>query len=144
MATKADFDEQEWEAIQKGVTGAGMLVSLSDRDFTDSFGEAGALAKYLGGQRSDSPSTLVRDLASVHKSGFGLGTNPQELESETLGALRSAVATLEAKAPDELDAYRQLVLGVAEHVAEAKGGGTSDPEREAIGKITEALGGAAA
>jgi hypothetical protein len=142
MATKADFDEQEWETIQKGVTGAGVLVSLSDRDFTDSFGEAGALAKYLGKQRTESPSTLVRDVAAVHSSGFGFRTSFQELESETLEALRSAVATLSAKAPDEVDAYRQLVLGAAQLVADAKGGGTSDAERAAIEKITEALGAA--
>ena len=34
MATKADFTEDEWEAMRKGVTGAGMLVSMGDRDFT--------------------------------------------------------------------------------------------------------------
>jgi hypothetical protein len=139
MATKADFDEQEWETIQKGVIGAGMLVSLSDRDFTDSFGEAGALAKYLGHQRTESPSTLVRDIAAVRSSGFGLRTSPQELESKTLEALRSATAALSAKAPDEVAAYRQLVLGVADAVAEAKGGGISDQERTAIEKITAAL-----
>ena len=26
MATKADFTEEEWKALEKGVTGAGMLV----------------------------------------------------------------------------------------------------------------------
>jgi hypothetical protein len=139
MATKADFDEQEWDAIQKGVTGAGFLVSLSDRDFTDTFGEAKALAKYLGQQRTESASTLVRDIAAVHSSGFGFRTNPQELESETLGALRAARTALAAKAPDELAAYRELVLGVADTVAEAKGGGVSDQERAAIEKITAAL-----
>jgi len=51
MATKADFTEEEWKTLQKGVTGAGLLVSAGDRDFTDSFGEATALAKYLGAQR---------------------------------------------------------------------------------------------
>ena len=49
MATKADFTEEEWKTMQKGVTGAGMLVSVSDPDFTDSFGEASSLAKYLAG-----------------------------------------------------------------------------------------------
>src|SRR5262245_42807923 len=34
MATKADFTEDEWKALQRGVTGAGMLVSVSDTDFT--------------------------------------------------------------------------------------------------------------
>jgi hypothetical protein len=137
MATKADFTEDEWEALQKGVTGAGILVSVSDRDFTDSFGEARALAKHLGSER-DSPSTLVRDLVGVHSSGFGFRTSPEELESQTVEALRSAMATLRAKAPDEVDAYRQLVLGVADDVAEAKGG-VKDTERAAIEKISAAL-----
>jgi hypothetical protein len=140
MATKADFDEQEWEAIQRGVTGAGMLVSLSDRDFTDSFGEANALAKYLANEHQSSSSALVRDIASVHGSGFGLRTKLPELEAKTVEALQTAVAALTAKAPDEVAAYRELVLGVAGHVAEAKGGGTSDEERAAIDKITAALG----
>jgi tellurite resistance protein len=138
MATKADFTEQEWDTLQRGVTGAGMLVSLSDRDFTDSFGEAKALAKYLGEQRSQSQSTLIRDLAAVHGSGFGFRTSPQELESGTLDALRTSMATLAQKAPDESDAYRQLVLGVADHVAEAKGG-VAETETAAIEKIRSAL-----
>ena len=32
MATKADFTEDEWKALQRGVTGAGALVSVSDRE----------------------------------------------------------------------------------------------------------------
>ena len=64
MATKAEFTEDEWKALQKGVTGAGTLVSVSDRDFTDSFGEASALAKHLGRARKTSASELVRDLAT--------------------------------------------------------------------------------
>src|SRR4051794_11068250 len=142
MGTKADFTEEEFETMQRGVSGAGMLVSLADRDFTDSFGEAKALAKYLASQRTEAQSTLARDIASVHSSKFGLGTNPTELEEGALGAIRTAVATIGEKAADEVDAYRGLVLGVAEHVAEAKGGGTSDAEASAIAKITDALSGA--
>ena len=47
MAGKADFTEDEWDALEKGVTGSGMLVSVAHRDFTDSFGEAKAIAKDL-------------------------------------------------------------------------------------------------
>jgi hypothetical protein len=139
MATKADFDEQEWDAIQKSVSGAGMLVSLSDRDFTDTFGEAKALARYLAHHHAESDSTLIRDISAIHTSGFGLGTNPQELESETMDAIRTARAAIGAKAPEDVGAYRDLVLGVADTVAEAKGGGVSDQERAAIEKITQAL-----
>ena len=139
MATKADFTEDEWKAMQKGLTGAGTLVSVSDRDFTDSFGEASALAKALAAQHAGGPSELVRELASARGTGFGLTASPQEVETETLAALRSAMETLAAKAPDETDNYRQLVLGVAEAVAAAKSG-VEPSETAAIDKIKEALG----
>jgi hypothetical protein len=138
MATKADFTEDEWKTLQKGVTGAGLLVSASDRDFTDTFGEAGALAKYLAEQREKSSSELVRELTHTRGSGFGFTTSVEKVEGETLESLRAAVATLKAKAPDEVDAYRQLVLGAADHVANAKGG-LADAEAAEIGKLEEAL-----
>ena len=52
MAGKADFTEQEWDDLQEGVTGAGMLVSAAHRDFTDSFGEASFIAKQLAAHRT--------------------------------------------------------------------------------------------
>jgi tellurite resistance protein len=48
------------------------------------------------------------------------------------------VATLAAKAPDDVPAYKQLVLGVAETVADAKGG-VKPGETAAIATIEEAL-----
>ncbi|HEY3207451.1 MAG TPA: hypothetical protein VGJ58_10915 [Gaiellaceae bacterium] len=139
MASKSDFSEQEWKAMQKGVTGAGFLVSISDRDFTDTFGEAGALSKHLAEEHEKNNSELIRELAATHGSGFGLTASPQEVEQETVDSLRSAIATLESKAPDEVDAYRQLVLGVAERVANAKSG-VAASETAAIEKIKQALG----
>ena len=139
MATKEDFTEEEGKAMQKGVTGAGLLVAAGDRDFTDSFGEAGALAKYLAGQRETSESELIRELANVRRSGFGLTDSAQEVQAETLAALRDALATLAAKAPDEVSAYRRLVLDAAEAVAEAKGG-VKPGETAALAAIKEALG----
>jgi hypothetical protein len=139
MATKADFTEDEWKALQKGVTGAGALVSISDRDLTDSFGEASAIAKYLAEQRETSESALVRDLAKVRGTGFGLTASAQEVEAQTVDALHTATETLGAKAPEELDLYRQLVLGVAERAANAKGG-LSAEETTALEKIKGAAG----
>jgi hypothetical protein len=139
MATKADFSEDEWKALQKGVTGAGMLVSVSDSDFTDSFGEASALAKHLGGQRESNASELMREVAATKGTGFGMGDSPQEVEAETLAALQASIATLGTKAPDEVGAYRELVLGTATRVAEAKGGVT-DVEAATIAKLESALG----
>jgi hypothetical protein len=101
MASKADFTEQEWEQLRKGATGAGLLVSVSDRSFFDSFKEAGSLAKHLAGGRSGE-SELVRELAGERGSGFGVRSSPAEIETETLDAIRGAVSTLQAKAPDEV------------------------------------------
>jgi hypothetical protein len=138
MAGKTDFTEQEWETMQKGVTGAGMLVSVADRSFFDTFKEVGALSKHLSEARSKSTSPLVRELAEVRGTGFGLTTSPQEVEEETLEALRSAMSTLQAKAPDEDQAYRDFVLDVAQSVAEAaKDVGTT--ESGAVDKIKAAL-----
>jgi hypothetical protein len=137
MAAKADFTEDEWKALQLGVTGSGMLVSTAHRDFTDSFGEASAIAGQLAAHR-ESSSELVRDLAGTHTTGFGLVASPTEVHQGTIAALQTAVATLEAKAPDELEAYRGFVLGVAHAVAEAKGG-IEEQETAAIEQITAAL-----
>jgi tellurite resistance protein len=124
MATKTDFTETEWTALQRGVTGSAMLVSLADRDFTDTFGEVGAMTKFLQGQQVAAPSELIREVAKTHSTGFGITTSPQNLRAETMAALQAAIAALNAKSPDDLDAYRQTVLGVAQAVADAKGGVT--------------------
>ena len=139
MATRADFTDDEWKTLRKGVTGAGVLVSVSDRDFTDSFGEASALAKALAAHRDDASSEIVRELAKTRGTGFGLTSSTKEVETETLASLRTAGEILAAKAPDEAASYRQLVLGVAEAVAEAKSG-VEPNETAALDKIRDALG----
>jgi hypothetical protein len=138
MVTSINFTEDELEALKKGLTGSGMLVSLSDRDLSDSFGEATAMAKYLAGQHVAASSELMRDLAKTHGTGFGISSSPERVRAETMTALHSSIATLTAKAPEELDPYRQLVLGLAEAVAAAKGGVTP-VEQAMIAEIREAL-----
>ena len=138
MAGKADFTEDEWDALQKGVTGSGMLVSVAHRDFTDSFGEAKAIAKDLANNR-ENVSQLIRELAETHGTGFGLVASPTEVNEGTMAALATAVATLTAKAPDELEAYRAFVLDLARSVAAAASGG-DEAEAGTIAKIEGALG----
>lgn len=139
MATKSDFTEQEWESLQKGVLGAGLLVSLSDRSFFDTFKEAGALGKHVAAAKQNNTSELVREVADVRGTGFGLTSSPDKVEHETLEALRSAKTALEAKAPEDLEPYRQLVVEVAQSVADAAGGGEA-AESGAIEKVKSAIG----
>jgi hypothetical protein len=138
MAKKSDFTEQEWEALQKGVVGAGLLVSLSDRGFFDTFKEAGALGKHVATAKQSASSELVREVADIHGTGFGLTSSPDKVEQETLAALQTAKTTLESKAPDELQPYRDLVVEVAQSVASAAPGGDA-AESGAIEKVRSAV-----
>ena len=118
MAGKADFTKEEWDQLRKGATGAGLLVSVSDRSFLDSLKEASSFAHYLVDARDDD-SELVRDLASEHGTGFGAIATPSEVQGAADDALRAAVATLREKAPDEVESYRAFVLSLAETVGKA-------------------------
>ena len=139
MATKADFTDEEWKAMQEGITGAGLFVALVDRGFFDNFKEANALAHHLREAHEHNDSMLVRDLAAGHDRPFGMTASPEEVERSTVATIEQAVAVLEAKSPDDLPAYRQLVLEVAQSVAEAAKG-VSPPETEALDRIRAALG----
>jgi hypothetical protein len=139
MAGKADFTETEWENLHLGLTGAGMLVAVSDAGFFDSFKEAGTLAKHLAEAARTSSSELIREIAGTHGTGFGMTAKPAEVEAKTLSALESSVGVLQAKAPDELQAYRGLVLEIATSVSGAAGGG-DEAETQAIGRIKAAVG----
>ena len=138
MAQKSDFTEQEWEALQKGVVGAGLLVSLSDRSFFDTFKEAGAMGKHIAQAKQTGQNDLIRELADVRGMGFGLTSSPETVEQETLQALQQAKTALQAKAPDALEPYRQLVVKVAQSVASAAGGGET-AESGAIEKVRSAV-----
>jgi hypothetical protein len=140
MATKADFTEEEWDALRKGATGAGLLVSVSDPGFFDTFKEASSLAKHLSGARTTAGSDLIRELAQERPSTPGFSAKPQEVEAKTLEELRAAAAALRAKAPDELDGYRSFVLELAGAVAQAAKGGDQQ-EAAATQKIEAALSG---
>jgi hypothetical protein len=139
VATRADFTDEEWKAMQEGIVGAGMFVATVDRGFFDSFKEASALAHHLREAHEHSDSVLIRDLATGHDRPFGMTASPEEIEQSTAATLARAVAVLEAKSPEDLPAYRQLVLEVAESVAEAAKG-VSPQENQALDHIRAALG----
>jgi hypothetical protein len=139
VADKSDFTEEEWKALHKGAVGAGMLVAVADPGFFDTLKEATALAKHVANARKESPSQLVRQLAETGGgTGFGLTASPTEVESETTASLQTAKQALEAKAPDELAAYRQFVLDIARSVGAAAEGGEAK-EAEAVQTIESIL-----
>jgi hypothetical protein len=133
-----ELNDDEIQTLRKGAMGAGLLVSVSDRGFFDTFKETGALAKHVTAAHEHSDSAIVRRVAEGHSTGFGLTSSADEIESGTLAALRSSVQVLHAKAPDELEAYRTFVLELARSVAAAAPGG-DEAEGGAVAKIEGAL-----
>jgi hypothetical protein len=133
-----EVDDTEIETLRTGAMGAGLLVTVSDRGFFDTFKEAGALAKHVTAAHESSDSELVRRVAQGHSTGFGVTTPMEEVEAGTLEALRASVQLLHEKAPDELEAYRAFVLDLARSVAAAAHGG-DEAEAAAIAKIEGAL-----
>jgi hypothetical protein len=134
MATKTDFTEQEWNALQGAVTGAGLWVASVDRGFLDTFKEASALAHHLRDVHEKSDSALVREIAGGTDRPFGVTASPAEMEQATTDALREALTALEAKSAPDVPAYKRLVLDIAESVANAAKG-VSASENEALGRI---------
>ena len=116
-----------------------MLVSVAHRDFTDSFGEAKAIAKHLAAH-SDSDSQLVRELSATHGTGFGLVASPKEVEEGTVDCPHHG-------RDDAHDEGTRRTRGLPRARARHREGGrrsqgwrTKEEETAAIAKITAALG----
>lgn len=139
MAGQSDFTEAEWNTLHRGLTGAGMLVSISERGFTSTFKETGAMAKFLATQSQEGHSQLARELAGTHGSGWKVSSSAEELQEGALAALREGVGILTAKDPEDLADYRELVLSLAKQVSDAAPEG-EDVEKKTIESIRDALG----
>jgi hypothetical protein len=141
MATKDSFTAEEWQALQMASTDTIMYLSLIDPGFWDSFKEAGHAGKFVASQVSDAPSLLIRDLAHDSRAKYEKEDKPNtaNLETPTLEHITAAAAIVAEKAPEDLDAFKAFILGLADSVASAANG-TSELEAGAIDKIKVALG----
>jgi hypothetical protein len=145
VTTKADFTEEEWDAVLEGPPSAGLIVSTAERGGT--FREAFSIAKaYAEARKEHGESELLDEIVAakpeVDRARYG---SIEELKEHHLGRLRDAVALLEQKStPEEVDDYKGFVLAVAERVAGAKteegDQPATDKERAAIAAIAEAIG----
>jgi hypothetical protein len=139
MATKADFTPEQWEALAFAVTDTMMFVTISNgTHFWESMSETTAAARYLIDRAKTSPSTLVRDLATDAGHHRDKTATADTMERVTLDRVAAALAFVDELAPDEAEAFKQLVLGVADAAAEAKNG-IDDAESNAIDKVKSAL-----
>jgi len=150
MAGRADFTSEEWAVMQRAVVGAPLLVAVSDGGRWDLGQELHAIGEKLGEARAGHGSELVQDLADIGgaQTGFHGRMRASEVAGPALDALSAAVATLRAKAPDELDSFRYFVLDLAKTAAAAARSGpfgltgplVSEREAAAVDRIKAAIG----
>ena len=141
MATKDAFSTEEWQTLQYAMTDTMAYLSVVDPGFWESFKEAGHAGRFVAGQATDAPNLLVRDLAHDMrpKSDETLKASPANVETPTLVRVHEAALLVAEKAPEDIDAFKAFILGIADAVAEASNG-VSPVEADAIAKITMALG----
>lgn len=141
MATKADFTESEWQVLKWAMSNTIAYLSLADKGFWDTFKEATGAAKYVMAARNESPSLLVRDLAADVKTSRDkeVAEDPTNMAAEVAERLTEAAGIVAEKAPDELEAFKAFVIGLAEATAEAAGGGIGETEASALDRVRVAL-----
>jgi hypothetical protein len=148
MASKADFNAEEWDTIVQAPALAALRVISAQRGGT--IRESMQVAKVYNEAREQHGGDLVGEIAksapTINRSEF---SSPEDLAMQTPERIRGAVELLESKSPDDVETYRQFTLTVAQRAAEAdKSGGVlgvggervSDAERAALAEIAEALG----
>jgi hypothetical protein len=140
MATKAMFTDDEWHTLQWAVTDTMAYLSMADHGFWDTFKEATAAAKFMAAAKSDTTSPLVHDLAGDIKMGRDKAVTHDMagMAGEVAARVRAAADIVAAKAPEDLDAFRRFILGVAQATA-AAAKGVDEHEAAAIENLKAAL-----
>lgn len=146
MTGKADFDEQQWDAVLEGPTSAGVIVMSAERGGT--FREAFAMAKVYAEARQEHGESELLDAVAAHRPEIDRTRVPKdEIEQHGLERIREALALVDQKASaEEAAAYRRFVASVARRVAEAKeekgsDGGVTASEQRVLDDIDAVLGG---
>lgn len=146
---KADFNAEEWSLVLQGPPMAGLRVMAAERGGT--LRETVSMAKaYVDTRQQQGTSELLDEIVSSqpHVDPQEVGS-PEDLSRLSMERLREAVSVLERKAPaEEVDAYRNFVLALAQRVASAhKEGGflgvggkpVSESEQAALDEISATL-----
>ena len=149
MPSKADFNAEEWTKILAGPPAAGLRVAMAERGGT--LREALTIGRaYTEARQEQGTSDLLDEIVAEQPA-----INPAEFQGEAdvpqalMQKLTQAVEILDAKAADEdVSAYKQFVVDLAQRVASAKKEGgvlgiggkeISDSEQAALDEIASTL-----
>jgi hypothetical protein len=150
VTKKADFNAEEWSKVAEGPLLAGLRVVAADRGGT--IRETVAMGQvYAQARQKHGTNELLEELASSPPA-----VDRERIKSKddigpiATDSLREAVSILQQKAtPEEVDAYRNFVMDVAEAAAKAhKEGGfigiggkqVSEKEQAALDEVMASLG----
>jgi hypothetical protein len=141
VAGRAAFSNDEWQQLQWGLMMAGSHITGSDYPgLLKSFKEAGAASVFLVTLHEDESeliAALTKDQGTKRppdvKGRAGLASDV------ALEHVRKAVAVVAAKAPEDLEPFRQTLVAVAMAMAGAVDG-TSEAEAAAIERVKDAAG----
>jgi hypothetical protein len=162
MANKTNFTPEEWKSILAGPMLAGMAVTLADPSglwgmIKEGIGSARAL---LDAKKDGGVSELVTALVSDFETSEGrstarealkaelTGKSTDELKRQVLAGLTRVGKIVDAKAPNDAQAFKALLTNVAEQVSEAATEGgflgfggvqVSDAEKASIADVAKSL-----
>jgi hypothetical protein len=148
MASKRDFNAEEWAQIVNAPALAALRVVAAER--------GGTLRETLSMGRAYAEARQHADLPLLKEIAFSPPTmdpaqvsKPEDLSAHATSGLRDALRALEGRAsPEELEDYKRFTMWVAETVARAhKEGGflgvggkeVSEREQAALDEIRAAL-----
>lgn len=130
MADKSTFSAEEWSVLRSVPHIVGMAIAGAGGGIFGAVKEAMSAARIVA-ENSQSPSPLIHDICNVEEAKEAeealrktIMADVSNMTSEKLKAMavdstQQATAILKSKATDELAAYRDLILQVADGVAKA-------------------------
>jgi hypothetical protein len=162
MADKSNFTPDEWKLILESVTMAGIAVSAADPSglwglLKESFAEGTAL---MTAKTDPTTKPLVKAVVADFETSQGrgiardglkekfAGLKPAEIIAKCIETLAQAGMLVDAKAPDDAEAFKGWLREISQHVAEAaREGGlfgsssapVSDKEKATLQQISSAL-----
>jgi hypothetical protein len=129
------YTDDEKAQMRNAAFGAVFLVSKAEPGMIDMVKESFAASKAM--------TKATGEMQGVFKSG-GMPKipkgDPSSTEQSVLAGLSSSVQMISTKAPQDVDAYRHVVLDACTSAAEAGGGGVSGTETQMLSKVMSALG----
>jgi len=164
VADKTSFTKEEWTLLLESPMIAGMAITAADPSglwglLKESFAGGSALAQVMA---DPGANPLVKAVATDFSSGEartaareGLkakfaNSQPADVKTKSIDALRQISAVLTAKAPGDAAAFKNWLRQISQHTAEAakEGGGllglggiqVSEAEKATLAEISSALG----